>query len=497
MLLYHRALYLFIALATVEAEESSDRHRIKPRSVDNGRSSPPARQWPELIRIHDPGSLDDGWAREDLDHANWEIMKLPTHWEQAGLPEYDGVVWFRRTIEVPALMASGEATLELGAIDDMDVTWINGKRVGGHEEPGDHFTPRSYKLGPGALKPGSNNITIRVFDHGHGGGIAQTHGKLQLSGSGQKVPLAGPWRYKVGASLQLLLTAGKSLSNPSAEKPFGEEFYLEANDVVAMAGSTNIVKQFEFGFLETLLTLDSSERAYFRDLAWQADTVYLQQRPRNFGSHLDLLRRMGASIIIANFGQVEALDGTTHLPQFLTAYGELLDQFEKCTRRIILVSPHRFEKPGDHLLPDLSQRNGDIAAYSEGIRQLAKQRGYLYVDLSQVDSSGWTSSSSLLNAEGQWLWAQNVASQLTGKAIKVRTKHFDLLRQHIERKNLLWRQHWRPTNWSFLYGNRQQVPSSRDHRPGQPRWFPEEVRAIIPLIEQAEESIWKMKTQSQ
>ena len=192
MFLYHRALYLFIALATVEAEESSDRHRIKPRSVDNGGSVSPARQWPELIRIHDPGSRDDGWAREDLDHTNWEIMKLPTHWEQAGLPEYDGVVWFRRTIEVPALMASGEATLELGAIDDMDVTWINGKRVGGHEEPGDHFTPRSYKLGPGALKPGRNNITIRVFDHGHGGGIAQTHGKLQLSGSGQNVPLAGP-----------------------------------------------------------------------------------------------------------------------------------------------------------------------------------------------------------------------------------------------------------------------------------------------------------------
>ena len=72
MFLYHRALYLFIALATVEAEESSDRHRIKPRSVDNGGSVSPARQWPELIRIHDPGSRDDGWAREDLDHTNWQ-----------------------------------------------------------------------------------------------------------------------------------------------------------------------------------------------------------------------------------------------------------------------------------------------------------------------------------------------------------------------------------------------------------------------------------------
>lgn len=497
MFLRYYALFLSIALVVVAAEEGANHHRIKPRSSKNDGSEPPTRKWPELIRIHDPGSQDNGWAREGLNHENWEVMNLPIHWEKAGLPEYDGVVWFRRTIEVPALMASAEATLELGAIDDMDVTWINGKRVGGHEQPGDHFTPRAYKLAPGALKPGRNNIAVRVFDHGYGGGIAQTHGKLELSGSGQKVPLAGPWHYKVGASLQLLLSPENAISTQDTYEPFKGEFSLKSNDVVAFAGGTNTVKQVESGFLETILTLESSERLYFRDLAWQADTVYLQQRPRNFGSHLDLLRRMGASIIIANFGQVEALDGATRLPHFLTAYGQLLDQFEECTPRIVLVSPHRFEKPDDHLLPDLSQRNGDIAAYSEGIRQLAQQRGYLYVGMSQLDSSGWASNSGHLNSEGQWHWARNVASQLTEQPILGRSRHFELLRKKIGQKNLLWRQHWRPTNWSFLYGNRQQVPSSRDHRPGQPRWFPREVNAIIPLIEQAEESIWKMGTQSQ
>ncbi|MEC9054462.1 MAG: hypothetical protein VX633_04105, partial [Verrucomicrobiota bacterium] len=246
------------------------------------------------------------------------------------------------------------------------------------------------------------------------------------------------------------------------------------------------------GYLEAILTRASSEPIYFRDLAWQADTVYRQQRPRNFGTHLDLLTRMDASVIIASFGQVEAMDGTTRLPQFLAAYGELLDQFEKCTPRIILVSPHRFEKPISPLLPDLSQRNGDIAAYSEGIRQLARQRGYLYVDLHKIDSSGWASASSHLNPEGQWKWAQNVASQLTGHEMQDQDDALDPLLKRISYKNLLWRQHWRPTNWSFLYGNRQHVPSSRDHRPGKPRWFPEEVNSIIPRIEQAEKEIWKL-----
>ena len=90
-------------------------------------------------------------------------------------------------------------------------------------------------------------------------------------------------------------------------------------------------------------------------------------------------------------------------------------------------------------------------------------------------------------------WAHTVASQLTGEEISVPAGAYEDTRRLIQHKNILWRQHWRPTNWSFLYGNRQHVPSSKDHRPGQPRWFPEEVNALIPLIEKAEDAIWQRK----
>ena len=69
------------------------------------------------------------------------------------------------------------------------------------------------------------------------------------------------------------------------------------------------------------------------------------------------------------------------------------------------------------------------------------------------------------------------------------------LRQAILKKNLLWHQHRRPTNWAFAYGNRQQVPSSHDHRPGKPRWFPAEVQAIVALIEKAEDHIHTLAEQ--
>jgi len=491
----HSVLIFVVALAAARADDGTSPPRLKPRPVNYGTAGSATPRWPERIALHDPGSQDALWAQKSFDHRNWKTMRLPVHWENAGLPNYDGIVWFRRTVEIGEEMARGEATLGLGAIDDMDVTWVNGKRVGGHEQPGAHFAPRNYRLPAGTLTPGKNTIAVRVMDHGSTGGLAQTHGKLQLTGDGKTIPLTGPWYYREGATLAKLLIPGPANSTSIAPrtKPFTGKFALRPHDVVALAGGTNMVKQFESGHLEAMLTHTASDPVYFRDLTWQADTVYRQQRPRNFGTHLDLLQRMGASVIIANFGQVEALDGATQLPQFLEAYGVLLDEFAKCTSRIILVSPHRFEKPATALLPDLSKRNGDVAAYSEGIRQLAERRGYLYVDLHKFDPSGLTSGSSHLTLKGQRIWAQYVTSQLTGQEIRTRGSALEPLRQRIQRKNVLWRQHWRPANWSFLYGNRQHVPSSRDHRPGKPRWFPEEINAIIPLIEQAEAEIWKAK----
>ena len=470
--------------------------RIVPRPTDYGVTAPSNPDWPELIARQDPGSRGEAWAQVDFDHGQWKSMTLPAHWENAGLPDYDGVVWFRRMVEIGAPMAGAEATLGLGAIDDMDVTWVNGKRVGGFEHPGAHFTPRNYKLPAGTLRTGRNVIAVRVMDHGHGGGLAQTHGKMQITGTGNPVSLAGPWRYHPGASLAQLLTPPTQPGDPANnehERPFDGRFVLQPDDVIALAGGTNLVKQFEAGYLETLLTLSARNPVYFRDLAWQADTVYRQQRPRNFGTHLDLLNRMGATAILACFGQMEALEGATRLPQFIEAYGKLLDEYERRTPRIILVSPHRFAQPENDLLPDLSRHNGNLAAYGEGIRQLAKRRGFHYVDLLQLDPAGLTAPSSHLNPDGQRAWAHMVSEQLTGTTTSDQTAGFARLRALVQRKNRFWRQHWRPTNWSFLYGNRQHVPSSRDHRPGKPRWFPEEINSIIPLIEECEARIWQSR----
>ena len=45
-------------------------------------------------------------------------MDVPQLWEGAGLPGYDGIVWFRKTFDLPAGWTGQDVTLNLAMIDD-------------------------------------------------------------------------------------------------------------------------------------------------------------------------------------------------------------------------------------------------------------------------------------------------------------------------------------------------------------------------------------------
>jgi len=100
-----------------------------------------------------------------------------------------------------------------------------------------------------------------------------------------------------------------------------------------------------------------------------------------------------------------------------------------------------------------------------------------------------TSDGFLLSGKGHLLAAQAFANQL-GFSPKF-SANTEPLRQVILKKNALWRQYWFPSNWAFLYGNRQTQPSSRSHLNGSYRWFPEEIQGILPEIEHLERAILK------
>ena len=129
-------------------------------------------------------------------------MPVPTRWEDAGEPDLNGVVWLRKTFELPDSATDAAAELQLGMVDDIDTTFVNGVNVGATVG---YNLVRKYPVAAGVLKPGRNVVAVRVLDTGGGGGIwGDEKPRLVLKGKVASPPieLGGPWRYRVGLNLQ-------------------------------------------------------------------------------------------------------------------------------------------------------------------------------------------------------------------------------------------------------------------------------------------------------
>ncbi len=165
-------------------------------------------EWERNNLYEDPGNKGEalGYADPALNAADWKPMSLPQFFETAGLV-IDGAVWFRKEIELPGSWTGKDLELKLTAIDDFDITYFNGTRVGatGNDTPNSYLVPRDYKI-PGALvRAGRNVIAVRVFDRAGEGGFGRTD-LMSLSPVGAKetdaISLAGPWNYKVELALE-------------------------------------------------------------------------------------------------------------------------------------------------------------------------------------------------------------------------------------------------------------------------------------------------------
>jgi len=59
--------------------------------------------------------------------ASWKDMQVPGNWESRGLPDFDGIVWFTRTVDVP--QGASIDTLSLGPIRNTARVWVNGVQL--------------------------------------------------------------------------------------------------------------------------------------------------------------------------------------------------------------------------------------------------------------------------------------------------------------------------------------------------------------------------------
>jgi lysophospholipase L1-like esterase len=266
--------------------------------------------------------------------------------------------------------------------------------------------------------------------------------------------------------------------------PFPGAFVPADHEVIAVTGGEDAFAALTSGQLSAhLMAAFPKTPLHLRNLAWEGDTVHEQWRIHNFGSWERQLARAGATAVLAWFGKNECLAGRDGVPAFKAAYAKLLDLWASRTRRVVLVSPAPFESLPAPLSAEA--RNADLALYAAAIRELAAERGALFVDLSGPFPAGVTRDGVHLNDPGLRLASSRLAAALAGRTVDATPRLVELARE----QNRAWMGYWRPDNWAFLNGDRATQPSSRDHEDRRIRWFPGEVQSFLSLVRAREREI--------
>lgn len=245
--------------------------------------------------------------------------------------------------------------------------------------------------------------------------------------------------------------------------PFARANPFRSDDVVSFVGGEDMVAAAEAGFVEYLEAESHDQNVKFRSLAKEGDTVFEQHRDLNYPPLEDQLQSYGTTVIVAEFGLMEALENPADPHAFITAYGALLTRLSpKASRRLILIAPPAFEKQ---------------------IAQLAERRHATLVKLPHEASQ--LRDGIHLNTLGQLELARRIIAAMgdtPAPEIGLADLEGNQLLQTIRAKNRLWFEYYRPQNWAFLAGDRTSQPSSRDYKDPSIRWFPKEMEEFLPLI---------------
>ena len=140
---------------------------------------------------------DPARADPNFDDRRWVEISTLANYEKQGFPAYDGYSWYRFHVRLPSSLKAGvrwpqRLHLYLSSIDDVDETFLNGRKIGSMGQMPDD--PRGYATRWNGLRDyyvdvasglvhwdADNVIAVRVYDGSGGGGFYRDMPTLSLS----------------------------------------------------------------------------------------------------------------------------------------------------------------------------------------------------------------------------------------------------------------------------------------------------------------------------
>jgi putative heme-binding domain-containing protein len=266
----------------------------------------------------------------------------------------------------------------------------------------------------------------------------------------------------------LLLVAAVCLLPTDAA---GQSLELKPGDHICYIGNTTADRMQHHGWLETYIYARHPKHdIVFRNLGFPGDELKTRSRSANFGSPDQWLSKCKADVIFCFFGSNEARRGEGGLSGFEKDLNDVIGGMQgqqyngKSAPRLVLFSPIAHEDLKSPHLPDGSDNNKSLAAYTAVMKKVCAAKEIPFVDLFAATQKLYASAKNPLTMNGIHLLdhgneavAEAIMSDLFGSRRSTGTANIQKIRDAVLDKNYHWFSRYRVVDGYNVYGGRSKL----------------------------------------
>jgi len=128
------------------------------------------------------------------DDSKWQEVTMPSVLKTSGIPYYEGMIWLRKTIEIPDNFSTKNTKLNLGHPEMNYSVYLNGNEI--CKTVWNANPTHIYSIPAKFIHKGENLLSVRIAYLWGGGGFNPPAEEMYILDGNNKISLAGKWKYK-------------------------------------------------------------------------------------------------------------------------------------------------------------------------------------------------------------------------------------------------------------------------------------------------------------